>query len=78
MHGDFLTSMSSYLTQLFSMIRKLSLWGNGIKILRAIDQSNHNIHKFNLWQTLQKYLRTFLNKFKVMMILDNGTIVLNY
>ena len=72
------TSLSSSLTQLCFMIRKLALPGNGVNRQRAINQLNHNIHKFDLRQTLQKYLRTFLNEFEVLMILANGPIILEY
>ena len=58
------------------MIRKLALPGNGVKRQRAINQLNHNIQKFDLRQNLQKYLRTFLNEFEVLMILANGPIIL--
>ena len=53
------TSLSSSLTKLCFTIRKLELQGNGVKIKRAIDQSNDNIHKLELCQTLQKYIRIF-------------------
>ena len=78
MQSDFLTSLSSPVTQLFFTIIKLALRGNGVKIQRPINQSNHNIHKFDLRQTLPKYLRTFLNKFEFLMVLDNIPIMLEY
>ena len=70
--------MSSTLTQLCYTIRKLAFQGNEVKIYRAINQLNNIIHKFDLRQTLQKYLRTFLNEFEVLMILANRPIILEY
>ena len=60
------------------MIRKLTLWGNGVKKERDLNQLNNNRHKFDLRQTLQKYLRTFLNELEVLMVLANGKIILKY
>ena len=42
------TSLSSSLTKLCFKIRKLAFQGNGVKIKRAINQSNRNIQKFDL------------------------------
>ena len=60
------------------MTIKLVLLGNGSKRWKYINQSNHNIHKFDLRKTLPKYLRTFLKEFEVVMILANGAIILEY
>ena len=78
LHIYLFKSMSSSLTKLCFTIIKLVLQGNGVKRYRAINQSNHNIHKFDLRQTLPKCLKTILNKFEVLMILDNVPILLNY
>ena len=59
------TSLSSPLTQLCFTIRKNLLQGNGVKRWRAINQSNNNIHKFDLRQTLPKYARIFLTNLKI-------------
>ena len=72
------TSLSSFLTQLYFTIIKPALQGNGVKIYIAINQSNNNIYKFNLRQTLPKYLRIFLNEFEVLTILANRPIILQY
>ena len=77
-HSDLLTSLTSSLTQLCLMIRKLALRSDGVKRWKDINQPNHNIHKFDLHQTLPKYLRIFLNKFEVLVILANGPIILEY
>ena len=69
------TSLNSSLTQPFLMISKLAWRGNGVKIHRSINQSNHNIHKFYLRQSLPKYPRTFLNEIEVLMILANRPII---
>ena len=60
------------------MIRKIALLGNGVKIWRDINQSNRIFHNFDLRQTLQKYIRTFLNEFEFLMILADGPIILKY
>ena len=57
---------------------KLALRGNGVNIYRDINQSNHNIQKFDLRQTLQKYLGTFLKKIAVMMTQANRPITSKY
>ena len=63
---------------MFFTIRKLALRTNKIKIYRDINQSNDNIHNFDLHQNLQKYIRTFLNEFEFLMILADGPIILKY
>ena len=54
------------------------LLGNEVKIYRDINQSNDNIHNFDLHKNLQKYIRTFLNEFEFLMILADGPIILKY
>ena len=58
------------------MIIKIALRGYGVRICKDINQKNRNIHKFDLRQTLPRYLRAILNKFEALMILANGPIIL--
>ena len=60
------------------MIIKIALRGYGVRICKDINQKNRNIHKFDLRQTLPRYLRAILNKFEALMILANGPIILEY
>ena len=60
-------STSSYLTQLF-LNKKIALRTNEIKIYRAINQSYRIIQTFYVRRTLPKYLRTFLQKHLVLMM----------
>ena len=62
LHKYLLTSLNSSLTPLFFIIRKLALRTNEIKRQRAINQSNHIIHIFDLRRTLPKYLRIFFSQ----------------
>ena len=48
LHSDLLTSLTSSLTPLFLMIRKLALRTNAIKRRRVINQSVCIIHTFDL------------------------------
>ena len=58
------TSLSSSLTQRCLTIIKIALRSNGAKRYRSINQSNHNMHKFDLRQNLQKILEHFCVDFK--------------
>ena len=68
LHSDLLTSLSSSRTPLFYTIIKLALRTNGIKIWRAINQSNRIMHMFDLSWTLPKYLRTFWHENEFLII----------
>ena len=70
------TSLSYSMTQLCFTIGKLALRGNGVKRQRYINQSNRNIHKFNLHRILEKQLTTYLNEILVLMIEANVPIIL--
>ena len=72
--NDFTSFFSD--TTVFTII-KLALRGNEV-LKKAINRPNHNIYKFDSRRSLPKYLSNLLNNFKVMMVLGNRTIILEY